>query len=112
MGIASLMQAGWIFVCASPRDASLRFCILYHFMGVRVRLLQRAHILANEPAARAGRGQAIAPTMDELRRVIHRSMVGAMACPRPGALQQSHAHPFYRVSILYTVMEKRSPMIN
>ena len=23
-----------------------------------------------------------------------RSIVGAMACPRPGALQKSHAHPF------------------
>src|SRR5437899_10556571 len=61
---------------------------------VRVRFLQRAHILANEAAARAGRGQAIAPTMDELLWVIQRSIVGAMACPRPGALQKSHAHPF------------------
>src|SRR5438046_1902487 len=33
-------------------------------VGVRVRLLQRAHILVNEAVARAGRGQAIAPTMD------------------------------------------------
>src|SRR5947209_17329136 len=39
---------------------------------VRVRFLQRAHILANEAAARAGRGQAIAPTMDELLRPLHR----------------------------------------
>ena len=31
-----------------------------------------------------GRGQAIAPTMDELREAIERSIVGAMACPRPG----------------------------
>src|SRR3989442_2362874 len=105
MGIASLMQAGWIFVCASPRDASLRFCILYHFMGVRVRLLQRAHILANEPAARAGRGQAIAPTMHQLRRVIRRSMVGAMAGSLPRALRESKPHPFTLVSILITVMQ-------
>src|SRR5438876_5864786 len=60
-------------------------------VGLRVGLLQRAHVLANEAAAPAGRGQAIAPTMDELRRMIQRSRVGAMACPRPGALQQSHA---------------------
>src|SRR5207244_4193502 len=53
--------------------------------GGRVRFWQRAHVLANEAAARAGRGQAIAPTMDELRRVIQRSIVGARTSHRPGA---------------------------
>src|SRR2546427_11349474 len=39
-----------------------------------------------------GRGQAIAPTMDGLRRLILRSMVGAMACPRPVTLHSlSHS---------------------
>ena len=46
----------------------------------------------NEAAARAGRGQAIAPTMDALG-ISLRGIVGAMACPRPGALQKSYAHP-------------------
>ena len=36
-----------------------------------------------------GRGQAIAPTMDELRQLIHRSIVGAMACPRPASQADS-----------------------
>src|SRR5437016_13903310 len=40
-----------------------------------------------------GKRQAIAPTMDELRRVIQRSIVGAMACPRPGAHAKSCVHP-------------------
>ena len=35
----------------------------------------------DESAPEAGRGQAIAPTMDGLRKLIHRSIVGAMACP-------------------------------
>ncbi len=56
-----------------------------------VRFLQRAHVLANEAAAQAGRGQAIAPTMDELRQRIQRSIVGAMACPRPAWAAASFA---------------------
>ena len=37
----------------------------------------------NEAAARAGRGQAIAPTMPRSD-MPSASIVGAMACPRPG----------------------------
>jgi len=75
----------------SARGKLLSKCLPWR--RVCVRLLQRAHVLASEAAARAGRGQAIAPTMDELRQRIQRSRGGAMACPRPAALQQSHAHP-------------------
>ena len=54
-----------------------------HFW-VGVGFLQRAHVLVNEAAARAGRGQAIAPTMPRSD-IPSASIVGAMACPRPGA---------------------------
>src|SRR5437763_16563014 len=74
---------------------------------VCVRLLQRAHVLANEAAARAGRGQAIAPTL--LRWILWRSssIVGATLVvalerrPRPGALQKSYAHPYAYVNLIY-----------
>src|SRR5437660_11251490 len=49
---------------------------------VRVRFLQRAHVLANEAAARAGRGQAIAPTMLRAGRQVVHSRGDGLSSPR------------------------------
>src|SRR2546421_2174159 len=50
---------------ATIRRYTIRFwgCTVFAGKGVRVRFWQRPHILVNEAVARAGRGQAIAPTM-------------------------------------------------
>src|SRR5205085_9091623 len=76
---------------------------------VCVRFLQRAHILVNEAAAQAGRGQAIAPTMDELLWVIQRSIVGAMACPRPGAHAKIVRAPLHASSSLFIATRGSEP---
>src|SRR3954453_18285361 len=48
---------------------------------VRARFLQRAHVLANEAAARAGRGQAIAPTMDDVAACAQHSRGDGLSSP-------------------------------